>query len=90
MYMYNNMIKNTFRKKLTYFLIHNEKFQTMPTSYESYTIIIFHNVFILMKNLYSKTEKRVTQILVSKKRTLFFPKILQKTITFCSTVPVQK
>ena len=70
MYMYNNMIKIHLEKKLTYFLIHNEKFQTMPASYESCTIIIFHNVFILMKNLYSKTEKRVTQILVSKKKNI--------------------
>ena len=56
--MYNNMMKNDIiSEKLTYLLIHDEKFHTIPANYESYTIIIFHNVFMFMKNLYSITEK---------------------------------
>ena len=44
-------------KQLTYLFIQNKEFQAMPTSYETYNLISFHDV-ILFKYTESRPEKK--------------------------------
>ena len=55
------LFKVWFDKQLTYLFIQNKEFQAMPTSYETYNLISFHDV-ILFKYTESRPEKKIFQI----------------------------